>query len=54
MLEGLDDVTGVSAGNAVSYDVSNGVVTLKSNSATGYGYTDIKANLVSGKTYIFN
>lgn len=54
LLEGLDDVTGVSAGNAVSYDVSNGVVTLESNSATGYGYTDIKANLVSGKTYIFN
>ena len=54
LLEGLDDVTGVSAGNALSYDVSNGVVTLESNSATGYGYTDIKANLVSGKTYIFN
>ena len=54
LLEGLDDVTGVSAGNAVSYDVSNGVVTLESNSATGYGYTNIKANLVSGKTYIFN
>ena len=54
LLEGLDDATGVSAGDAVSYDVSNGVVTLESNSATGYGYTDIKANLVSGKTYIFN
>lgn len=54
LLGGLEDASGLSAGTNITYSISNGIVTFESNSATGYGYTDIKSNLVAGKTYIFN
>ncbi len=53
LLYGLEDIGTTSSGK-MNYSVSNGVVTVTSTNSDGYGFTNGRVNLESGKNYIFS